>query len=212
MTKIPRIFLTLLISVAAACGPLRSVRVQAPPQYADGVPSDLHYEKLAERTQEMALEGTIPDDPAEAYRVALALLEERGVQVVPKATSGSEQWDAFTTAFPKTILVATDWNDLSETARATVLWHELVHLRQYEEHGELLMGLMYVTAEGRWSMEVQAYRESFRVKRVLGESEDLIREGMKRRAASLYNSYELGAMPREYAINKAVEIWMLDSI
>ena len=30
-------------------------------------------------------------------------------------------------------------------------------------------------------------------------------------AASLYDGYDLGGMPKKYAIEKAVEIWMLDS-
>jgi len=60
-------------------------------------------------------------------------------------------------------------------------------------------------------MEVQAYRETFNVLRIFGTPEDQIRASMERRAVRLYEAYQLGAMPREYAIERAIEIWMLDS-
>lgn len=195
----------------SGCKTLKSARVHAPPTYVDGVPQDLHYEKLALRTQEMAPEGEIPLDPKEAYLLAIQEIEQRGVRVLPKGDSDIEQWDQFTTTFPGVILVAPNWEERSEANRAVVLWHEIVHLRQYEKYGPVLMGLMYLTSEGRWAMEVQAYRETFRVHRLFGVPEETIRKAMVSRAERLYVSYELGTMPRDYAIEKAVEIWMLDS-
>jgi hypothetical protein len=204
-----------LLAPLAAClllsgCPGTSVRVHAPPQYADGVPSDTYYEKLAMRTSEMAPEGAIPSDPHEAWLVAMQEIEDHGIEILPKA-SGIEQWQKFTTTFPTKIYVSVDWDEKSEDVQAEILWHELVHVREYDEHGELLMGLMYITAEGRWALEVQAYRESFRVARTFGVPEERIRDRMHPRAESLYESYELGLMPREYAVEKAIEIWMLDS-
>lgn len=192
------------------CPALKSIKVHAPPQYEDGVPTDKFYENLALRTSEMAPEGAIPSDPHEAYLLAKQEIEDNGVDILPKA-KGFEQWEKFTTAFPTKIFVTTSWDEMNEAQKSATLWHELVHLRQYDEHGEVEMGLMYWTAEGRWGMEVQAYRETFRVWRTFGEPEDKIRSAMRPRAESLYEGYELGAMPREYAVEKAVEIWMLDS-
>lgn len=192
------------------CPALSSVKVHAPPEYVDGAPSDPFYEDLARRTSEMAAEGAIPSDPHEAYLVAMQEIEDNGIEILPKA-DGFEQWGRFTTTFPTKIYVSANWNEKSEWAKAATLWHELVHVREYDEHGELLMGLMYGTAEGRWALEVQAYRESFRARRVFGESEESIRAAMRPRAEKLYDNYELGAMPRGYALDKAVEIWMLDS-
>jgi len=212
MNKLLRFSLLFCVIFSlTGCKTLNSVRVQGPPVYKDGVPQDLHYEKLALRTQEMAKEGEIPSDPKEAYLLAEQKIKELGVQIIPKAPTGFEQWDQFTTAFPSAILVKPGWEERSYASRAPTMWHELVHLRQYKKHGELLMGLMYFTAEGRWAMEVQAYRETFNVLRIFGTPEDQIRASMERRAVRLYEAYQLGAMPRDYAINRAIEIWMLDS-
>lgn len=193
------------------CPALSSVKVHAPPQYEDGVPTDTFYEDLALRTSEMAPEGHIPSDPHEAWLLAMQEIEDNGIEIVPKAEGEFEQWTKFTTTFPSKIFTATHWDQMDEATQAVILWHEIVHLREYDEHTPLLMGLMYFTAEGRWALEVQAYRESFRVKRLFGVAEEQIRKEMRPRAERLYESYELGTMPREYAVEKAVEIWMLDS-
>ena len=185
------------------------VRVHAPPTYTGNVPSDTYYEELAAETTEMATAGEIPADPHEAYLLAKQEIDDRGIEIVPKA-EGYEQWDKFTTTFPTKIFVAKGWDEYTEDRKAVILWHELVHVREYDRHTPLLMGLMYVTSEGRWALEVQAYRETFRVERKFGVPEDRIRENMDVAAEKLYEEYELGTMPRDYAIGKAIEIWLLD--
>lgn len=210
MRKVLASALACSLLLVAGCPSV--AKVHAPPQYADdGTPSDLYYEDLARETSEMAPEGAIPSDPHEAYEVAMQEISDNGIEIVPKADGDLEQWTKFTTTFPTKIFVAVNWDEKSEDVQAEILWHELVHVREYDRHTPLVMGLMYVTAEGRWALEVQAYRESFRVQRIFGVPEEKIRERMKPRAEKLYESYELGTMPRDYAVDKAVEIWMLDS-
>jgi hypothetical protein len=138
-------------------------------------------------------------------------IEDNGIRILPKA-EGIEQWEKFTTTFPTKIFVAKNWDEMDEASQAVILWHEIVHVREYDAHTPLKMGLMYLVAEGRWALEVQAYRESYRVRRLFGATEEEIRKHMRPRAESLYTSYELGAMPKEYAIEKAIEIWMIDSL
>lgn len=196
---------------ATGCPHGLSIDIVGPPAYDEnGVPSTPFYEELANRTSEMAEEGVIPSDSHEAWLLAMQEIEDNGIRIIPKA-EGIEQWGKFTTTFPTKIYVAKDWDDKSEAIQAEILWHEIVHVREYDVHTPLKMGLMYVVAEGRWALEVQAYRESYRVKRLFGASEEAIRGHMRPRAESLYEGYELGAMPKEYAIEKAIEIWMLDS-
>jgi len=207
------LLVSLLTCLLIALGGCRgvAVKVHAPPQYSEaGVPSDLYYEKLAHETADLSAEGEIPSDPHEAFLLAQQQIKDHGIDLVPKA-EGVKEWEQFTTTFPTKIFVATDWDEKSEAAKAEILWHELVHVRQYDRHTPLLMGLMYVMSEGRWALEVEAYRESFRVQRIFGVPEDKIRAQMKPRAEKLYKEYEFGTMPRDYAVNKAVEIWMLDS-
>jgi hypothetical protein len=185
--------------------------IVGPPVYQDGVPQDLHYEQMAMRTSEMAGEGEIPSDPHEAWVLAMQEIEDNGIRIIPKA-QGIEKWEKFTTTFPTKIFVSKNWDTYDEATQAVILWHELVHVREYDAHTPLVMGTIYLgVAEARWALEVQAFRETFRVRRIFGEAEDKIRAAMRPRAERLYESYDLGGMPKEYAIDKAVEIWMLDS-
>lgn len=195
----------------AGCPHGPPVEIVGPPVYDQGAPLDFFYEELAHRTSEMAPEGTIPSDPHKAWVLAMLAIEENGIRILPKA-KGLEKWEKYTTTFPTKIYVSTDWDQKSEAAQAEILWHEIVHLREYEAHTPLKMGLMYFVAEGRWALEVQAYRESFRMKRLFGASEENIRKAFRPRAESLYTGYELAAMPKKYAVEKAIEIWMLDSL
>ena len=210
MKKVLTSALACSLLVLAGC-PGLAVKVHTPPQYVEGVPADTFYENLAQETSEMAPEGVIPPDPHEAYLLAMQAIVDNGIEIVPKADGGPEQWTRFTTTFPTKIFVAANWEEKSEDVKAEILWHEIVHVREYDRHTPLMMALMYAVAEGRWALEVQAYRESFRVQRLFGVPEERIRARMGLRAESLYESYELGTMPHDYAIDKAVEIWMLDS-
>jgi hypothetical protein len=211
MRKVLAAVLACSFLMLGSCRSLGSIKVHGPPQYSEeGVPSDLYYEELAAETQDMAPPDLIPADPEEALRVAEQQIADHGIEIVPKA-EGIEQWEKFTTTFPTKIFVSKGWEEKSVASKAEILWHELVHVREYDRHTPLLMGLMYVTSEGRWALEVQAYRESYRVQRLFGVSEEDIRRQMEPRAVALYESYELGTMPRDYAVGKAVEIWMLDS-
>lgn len=209
MKKLPAL-LTIALSFGLTGCPGLKVPLHAPPQYEEGRPSDPFFEKLARRTSEMAPEGDIPSDPEQALLAAHEYLEERGIRVVPKA-EGFERWDNFTTTFPRKILVAKDWEEKSVAQRAEILHHEIVHVREYDVHTPLQMGTLYLVAEGRWALEVQAYRESFRVQRLFGVPEDEIRDRMEVVAEALYREYELGSMPHDYAVGMAVGIWMRDS-
>lgn len=206
-----RLLAPLAVLSLTGCPNLK-IPLHPPPQYGeDGRPTDLFFEQLAERTEELAPEGEIPSDPAKALAAAHEYIASRGIRILPKA-EGIEQWEKFTTTFPRKIFVAKDWDQMPVEVQAEVLWHEIVHVREYDKHTPLTMGTMYIVSEGRWALEVQAYRESFRVQRIFGVPEATIRERMRPRAESLYESYELYAMPREYAIEKTIEVWMRDSL
>lgn len=208
------VFKALTVAVAllvTGCPHGLSLEVVGPPAYDEkGVPSNSFYEDLARRTSELAAEDEIPSDIHEAWLVAKQQIDDNGIRIIQKV-GRIEQWNKFTTTFPTKIYVAKNWDDMSEAWQAIILWHELVHVREYDIHTALKMGTMYIVAEGRWALEVQAYRESFRVMRKFGMPEKDIRDRMLPRAEALYEGYELGAMPHDYAISKAVEIWMLDS-
>lgn len=180
-------------------------------------PSDAYYLDLAKGTQYLSVEGEIPDDPGMALEKVRMALDEKDIEIVPKA-EGLEQWEKFTTTFPDTIYISKTFPDSSTASQAGILWHEFVHVREYEDLGAKKFFQHYLYAEGRWALEVQAYRESFRVQRLWGVPEDRITFNMENTAEKLYVGYELGqasdsgpGIPKQCATGLAIQIWMLDA-
>lgn len=184
-------------------------RVPRPPTYEDCVPSDAFYYDLAASTEDLSDPGEIPSDPHEALLVIEQEFVDLGISIEPKA-QGMEDWSNFTTTFPDTIFVSVSFPDMDEAEKAEILWHERVHVRQYDRLGVEDFIVMYAFAEGRWALEVAAYRESDRVARLFGATEEQIEARMARRSDTLYEGYKLDQMPRECAVSRAMEVWALD--
>lgn len=202
------IFLCLSL---AGC-PAFTSGVPRPPSYDEECqPTDPFYFELAATTEDMAKPGEIPEDPVEAYNKAKEILDSRGVQIIPKA-EGIEDWSRFNTTFPESVYVSKRYPTYDEAKKAAILWHEIVHLREYDRHGVAKFFTIYAFAEGRWALEVQAYRESFRIKRMWGEDEESIQAAMQPRIELIYEGYKLDQMPKQCAVQAAVEIWKRDAL
>ena len=178
--------------------------------------SEPYYMDLARGTQFLAKEGEIPSDPHMALEKARMLISDWDVDIEYKA-DGIEDWSKFNTTFPTVIYVTKDFDSRSIEIQAVILWHEVDHLREYKEMGPAVFFQHYAFAEGRWALEVQAYRDGFRVMRLLGMSESSIRAKMTDQAESLFVGYELGqvnengpGMPKKCAVDVAIDIWTTD--
>lgn len=201
-----RLFLVSLVGLAS-CKSF-AAKVQPPPVYNEECkPTPAYWEGYARETADLAPEGYIPENPDEAYQKALDEVDRLGLRLVGKNEGVHAQWDGFSTTFPDTILLAADWDDKSIQSKAEILWHELVHKRQWDRLGREVFIARYSVAAGRWGLEVPAYRESFRVEKLFGVPEDKIRENMERRAESLFVSYALGGSMPECTKQTSVEIW-----
>jgi hypothetical protein len=179
--------------------------------------SEPYYMDLAQGTQFLAKSDEIPSDPHMALEKARMVISDWDVDIEYKA-DGIEDWSKFNTTFPKTIYVTKDFDKHQIEIQAVILWHEIVHLREYKEMDPKTFYEHYIFPEGRWALEVQAYRESFRVMRLLGLSESRIRAKMTDQAESLYEGYELGQMvengpgiPKQCAVDVAIDIWLTDA-
>lgn len=87
--------------------------------------------------------------------LSVVLFFNKGFMTYFVTTIGSRMW------------VPTDWTSWSDQARAAILRHERVHLRQQRRYGMLRYSLMYLLwplpillAKGRRDLEMEAYEES----------------------------------------------------
>jgi hypothetical protein len=185
--------------------------VPRPPTWDDQCkPSDPFYWDLANSMEDMAPDDLIPTDPSQALKVAEAEIAEAGITIEPKA-EGLEDWEFFNDTATTEIYTDKKFDSYNDAGKAGILWHELVHVREYERHEIQTFFVMYAFPEGRWALEVQAYRESYRVLRLWGMAEEEIKKRMRPRAEMLYDGYDLFQMPKECAIQGAIDIWMQDS-
>jgi hypothetical protein len=202
--------LLLAFVFLAGCKGL-AAKVLPPPTYDEAcVPSDGRFLEWAQDLQDLTPIDQISADRDESYAQAMAEVEKRGLKIVPKGKVGSAQWDGFTTTFPDFILVGGSWDEKNNAAKAALLWHELVHKAQWDRLGREAFLARYITASGRWSIEVPAYRQSFRIQVLFGLNEDVIRENMADRAVSLYDKYLLGSSMPVCTQQTSVEIWSQD--
>jgi hypothetical protein len=194
MKKYLKVVLPLLVALTASTGCRLTTKVLPPPSYDDACqPSDSIFLEWAMDTQDLPDMAEIPTDPQAAYDADVALAETLGLQLVRKQSTGEALWDGFTTTFPDRILLGVDWDDKPIEARAATMSHELVHKRQWDRLGREAFLARYVTAAGRWSIEVQAYRQSIRMWKHFGKSDADLRKAAEHYAESLYAKYYLEA-------------------
>ena len=187
-------------------------KLPLPPTYDQTCqPSSTVYLDWATDETDLAKPGEIPSDPKEAVEKAKQFLEDQGIGIVEKVITGQDKLDRFTTTMPHYVYVKPGFWDQPLRAQAGTLWHEIVHVRQWQRLGRSEMGLRWtVYAEGRWSLETVAYRESFRSMKLFGSSDTFLRKYAPERAERFYTSYSLSGMDHDCMIQTTSEIWTMD--
>jgi hypothetical protein len=153
-----------------------------------------------------------PHDPKEALAKAEKLLKDAGYSIVEKpglTRAGRE----FSTTLRKRIWVEEGWEALSVESRAEVLFHELVHVRQRHAWGHAKFLWRYKSAEGRWCIEVPAYRESIRAMKAIGHS--LTEQGVEKyvdyKVPSMRTDYLMTALDGDQYSRETRRIWLMEA-
>ena len=153
-------------------------------------------------------DGEIPNDPQEAYDKAVKLLKKNGYRLKDKPGITKNGMN-FTTTLSRTIWLAGNWEDRSLESKAKILWHELVHTRQRKAWGFTKFAWRYKSAEGRWRMEVPAYRESIRAMKAIGKgaNDKAIKGWIERRMKNMRSGYKLGKLSKSQYEKETKAIW-----
>lgn len=204
MRHLPQFGLFLLLAACVGFG------VPTPPEYSDAcVPTHDYFYRMAHDTQDMIPLSEIPKDPEEARKKVLAEIEKHGVEILQKGDK--DPTAQYTTTLPGQIYLAAGFYESDEWLQVATLWHELVHIHQWERMGEQAFVEHYAFAEGRWALETPAYRQDFMVLRHFGADEDAVLAFQKKRLVALYEGYALGTMPRNCVEKYTFEIWGIDN-
>jgi len=159
-------------------------------------------------TQDMADVSEVPEDPQDAYDEASRRLERHNVVIRQKGEG--DPTAMFTTTLPGKIFLSSWFDEMDIRLQAATLWHELVHVKQWERMGQDVFVQHYAFTEGRWALEVPAYRQDLRILRHFGVSTEILDDYADERFLDLYEGYGLGTMPKECAEKLSFEAWKLE--
>ena len=138
------------------------------------------------------------DDPIVFLCEVQDWFTRQGIDRVLK--TGSGRFSKMATAFRRRLKLPTNWNDYKAWEKGVLLAHERVHYRQRRQFGNSRFDVRYV-ADPRFlvAMETQAYRESLRVRRLFGASQDSLEKYAKWVSKTLLDSYPTTKMldPKE---------------
>lgn len=116
----------------------------------------------------------------------------------------------FVTTIGRMIWVPDDWTGWNALTRASILRHELVHLRQQEKYGMLLYAVIYLLfplpfglAWGRAYLEKQAYEESIRARYVYFGSNSFT-PAYREQMVDYFTSSQYGWM---WPFRRSIERW-----
>ncbi len=125
---------------------------------------------------------------------------------IEKKTSRANVMSKFTTTYYKEMRLGIDFDELDEPIQAVVMAHELVHVYQWRHYGRAKFGPKYVmSGRFRWAMEMQAYRESVRWRKLMNDSK--LDQYCKDRWEVLWREYFLWpTLRRDHVRNKTRKI------
>jgi hypothetical protein len=164
------------------------------------------------RSTKHLFSGKIPSDPKKALAMAEAELKKAGYKFV-RRTSTFDHGRKFTMTLRKRIALSGKWDTYSTDKKAEILWHELVHVRQRKAWGHTKFLRRYATAEGRWMIEVPAYRESIRMKKLFAKkyTKKNVEDYVEAKIDSMRDSYALKRLSKSHYERETRKIWMKEA-
>ena len=164
------------------------------------------------KSERFLYSGTIPKDADESLAEAKRLLKEAGYSFC-RRSSRFEHGRKFTMTLRRRIALSGNWSKYSTAHKAEILWHELVHVRQRKAWGHARFLARYITAEGRWRIEVPAYRESLRAKKAIskGYTQQAVRNYITGKIKSMRASYKLEKLDTGQYKRETQKIWFLEA-
>jgi len=113
---------------------------------------------------------------------------------VKKKTSSFFKWSKMTTTYYKEIRLGEDFDDEPEWAQAVTWAHEMVHVYQWRGMGRANFARRYLWRIWRWIIEMQAYRMSIHIRKLLGIKESWTKRYIRDKPYKLKGGYLLGGL------------------
>lgn len=132
-------------------------------------------------------------DPKEIIRRCEREVIRLGMKIEKKSSS-SMKWSKMTTTYYSKVKLGSDFDDEPLWAQAVIWAHEMVHVYQWRGMGKGRFAFRYAWRLSRWWIEMQGYRMSVHVRKVLKVSKEMTERYIRARPSSLRGSYSLGGI------------------
>lgn len=128
-----------------------------------------------------------------------------GLRITTKSST-SLKWSKMTTTFYKEIRLGSDFDDEPAWAQASTWAHEMVHVYQWRGMGRAKFARRYLWRVSRWWIEMQAYRMSIHVRKVLGIDKTMTQRWIREKPYRLKAGYLLGGLRWKDLRNKTRQV------
>lgn len=117
--------------------------------------------------------------------------KKKGLKVRPKSSFFGPNFQKMTTTYWRQIRLGKNYPTYPPIVQGPLWSHEWVHVEGWGYYGVVRFAAMYLGARKSWALEMQAYRESIRAKKVLGVSSKEIDEFINDMVKSIWKGYPL---------------------
>lgn len=130
-----------------------------------------------------------------------------GMRYVNKSSS-SMRWSKYTTTWYSQVRLGSNFRDRSRLAQAATWAHEMIHVYQWRGEGRGRFGTRYIGYPGRWrwAYEMQAYRMSIHIRKVLKVTTSSTKRYIRDKHESMRKTYSLGGFRSSDLRNKTREV------
>lgn len=145
------------------------------------------------------------DTPGEIINRCEREAKRMGLKVTTKSST-SLKWSKMTTTFYREIRLGVDFDDEPEWAQAVIWCHEMVHVYQWRGMGRVGFARRYAWRVSRWWIEMQAYRMSIHVRKLLKVNHRMTERYIRAKPSSLRGGYALGGLRWKHLRDKTSSV------
>lgn len=166
----------------------------------------LSRKEIARGASTRYLDTGIPDDPEESLAEVTRRIKEAGWGFYTRKDTYNGR--KYSITLRRRIGLSANWKSYSTIQKASILWHELVHIRQRQAMGHSrFVSRWLLSPFGRWSLETPAYRQSIVAYEAMSQGRFNGTAYTKNKVVSMRKGYKLTRIDSKQYAEETTNIW-----
>jgi hypothetical protein len=152
------------------------------------------------------IDTEIPENPAESLAEAIRRIEKAGWGF--KTRDDTYNGRKYSITWRNRVALSANWDKYTTIQKASILWHELVHIRQRQHLGHSrFVSRWLLSPFGRWSLETPAYRQSLSAYEVMSRGKFHGTDYADEKVVSMRKDYILGRIDKDQYVRETTAIF-----